>query len=266
MVPIPIDRPSTKPAYKGILYEQEAVDDFGLPILKKVSDNTVVLGGAIRSLEQITGTVASYKPDSLNRIMSYNDEPDVSFSNLMKSFICLFGVGMGGSELEFGSVKDPTVRQKEIMTMIPIRHGTALSGPDASKYYFAKPDANGIDTTWYLKEFDTPPVIASHWKDSVEEETDGTKIEGDISNSAKTAGIESFAEFKLILRPDDVREYFEKIGDLKKSRYNSLGLFTGFKNGDDYTNIHLFSVTNFENRSVATRQESTYFYRLYALV
>ena len=54
------------PGYKGILYEVTGHDCYGNNILKKVGENTVVVGGAIASLEKLCGVAANWKPKTLH--------------------------------------------------------------------------------------------------------------------------------------------------------------------------------------------------------
>lgn len=254
------------PLFKGVLYEN-LIDDFGHPVLRKVNENTVVLGGAILALEHLCNVNASWKPSTLNSI--YNINSSVAGSN-ESSFISLFGVGTGGSALTFGNVYTPDVKQRDVTSLIPLRTGASITGTDANKY-FLKKDNGGGTFNWYLKEFESTPTIKSLWKDSAVSGTDGTEILEDIYNSERTESVESLAEFSLKLNTSDVREYFESIGELNLARYNSIGLFTGQKvlistGYYDYVNVRLFSTVNFNNRSVSLASESSYTYRIYSLV
>ncbi len=254
------------PLMRGVLYEVND-DGYGNDILNKINENTVVFGGAVLALEHLTNVTASFKPATLNEI--YNVNADIAGNN-SQSFISLFGVGMGGAALDFGSVKDPSVKQREILDFIPLRSCPALTGTDADKYFFKKDDVDGVNSNWYLKEFESATVVKSLWKDAAETDSDGTEITEEIYESTRTEGIESFAEFKIKLNVNDVREYFESIGELDMARYNAIGLFTGQKvaveDGQDYVNVRLFSVVNFENNSVKEKKESQYIYRVYSLV
>lgn len=260
-------RKNNIPCFKGVLFQAND-DGYGHRVLRRVSENTVVLGGAVLALEHLCDKEGTFKPATLNTIFDVN--PSIVGDN-SKSFIKLFGVGTGGSLLDFGSVIPPDVKQRNILEFIPLRTGPAITGADAGKYFFKKPNADGVNFSWYLKEFENVNKPKSLWKDAVESGTDGTEILEEIFDSKRTEGIETFAEFEIKLTVNDVREYFESIGELDKARYNSLGLFTGEKvdigaGVFDYVNVRLFSVTNFDNRSVNVKSESTFFYRVYSLV
>lgn len=255
------------PCFRGILYEQMN-DDFGRPILKEVSHNTVVLGGAILALEHLCNATATFKPATLNTIYSINQA--VTGSNA-SSFISLFGVGTDGSGLEFNSVNATNIKAREVPAFIPLRSTASLTGTDAAKYFLKKLNADNTTYSYYLKEFDSTPTIKSLWKDAADTDADGTEITQEVYNSARTEGIESFAEFSIKLNVNDVREYFIANGNADMARYNTLGLFTGQKveittGVFDYVNVRLFSYTNFDNKPVKDKTEASYLYRVFSLV
>lgn len=254
------------PVLKGILYEKYD-DGFGNPLLKKVDENTVVVGGAIESLEHLCNVEANWKPATLNSIYGIND--DIPGNN-MNSFVALFGVGTGGSGLSIGSVVAKDIKTRDIPNLIPMRTGEVITGDDADMYYFKKDNGDGT-FSWYLKEFTNTPVIKTCWKDSTDDDVDGTEVAEEIYNSDRTEGLQTFAEFILDLNTKDVREYFESIGDLTSARYNSIGLFIGEKveledGSFDYVNVRLFSYLNIDNKSVKIKTASQYVYRILALV
>ena len=254
-----------KPQLKGILFE-ELTDDYGNTILKKVNENVVVFGGGILALEHLCNTTANFKPATLNQIYSLNNGIPGSNAN---SFISCFGVGIGGAALDFGNVYDPNMRHRDIPDLIPMRTSEELTDPDASKYFFKQINGAGPSYNYYLKEFESAPVIKSLWKDAGE--NDGTEIIAEIFDSERPEGIETFVEFTLKFNEYDVREYFESIAELDMARYNTIGLFTGEKVdiGDgiyDYVNVRLFSYLTFDNRSVKDKTVSTYKYRVYSIV
>lgn len=263
---ISVGNSNSVPQYKGILYEKMD-DGFGNSILKKIGENTVVVGGAIESLEHLCNVDANWKPETLNSIYGINAEVP---GNNMKSYIALFGVGTGGSGLSFGSVVEKNVKRRDVPDLIPLRVNSTLTGSDADKYYFKKDNEDGT-FSWYLKEFASDIVIKTCWKDSVDDEVDGTEVTSEIYDSSRTEGLQTFAEFILDFNTKDVREYFESIGKLDSARYNSIGLFIGEKvqlpdGSYDYVNIRLFSYLNIDNKSVRIKTASEYVYRVLSLV
>lgn len=262
------------PGYKGLLYEVTGKDCYGNRILKKIGENTVTVGGAIQSLEKLCGVEASWKPKTLNEI--HDIDNDLEGSDVT-STIALFGVGKGGSGLEFGSIVEKDVKMKETPGIIPMRSGSVLTGEDADLYYFKKDRLDG-DFDWYLKEFKDPPIIKTCWKDTLDEDSDGTEVKDDIENSDNSADLQTFAEYLLDFNTKDVREYYESIGALDRALYNSIGLYLADKvkrtdgtgtDGDEaygYANIRLFSYLNIDNKSVRIKTASQYIYRILSLV
>lgn len=256
---------------RGILYREDE-DEYGRRVFTKVGENTVVLGGAIAALERLSGVEASFRPNTLNHILNVNDGYEYHINSTP---IALFGCGSGGAPLDFGNVYDPDVKQNNVAGLLPMMVSSSgvLSGTDAEKYMMRTtiqtPDGTSLNC-WYLKEFDMDPIITSLWKDAASEDEDGSEITSDISASESENGVESFVEFTLILRDQDIRSYYEAMGMLPQARYNSIGLFMGEKVtvGDyqDYVNVSLFSVLNIENEALAKRKTITYRYRVYALI
>lgn len=259
---------SERARFQGILYEN-LKDEFGRDVLKEVSRNTVVLGGAILALEHLTGATAAFKPGTLNQILGINDGvEDMSGKN---PTIALFGLGTGGAALDFGSINAKDIKTRDIPSMVPLRVCEELTGSEADQYYMKQLNSDGTTYSWYLKEFADAITIKSLWKDAAEEDVDGTEIVSEVYNSDRTEGIESFAELKIELNVKDVREYFESIGELDMARYNTLGIYTGNKvtlpDGTiDYVNVRLFAYTNFNNRDLSLQTEASYTYRIFALV
>lgn len=255
------------PLFRGVLYEN-LVDDFGNDILKPVSTNTVVIGGAILALEHLTATTADFMPGTLNSILNIN--ADVADTSGSRPSIALFGLGTGGASLDFGSIVAKDIKSRNIPGLVPMRVGENLSGPDAAKYFMKKLNSDGTTYSWYLKEFADAIQIKTLWKDALEEDVDGTEITSEVYDSDRTEGIESFAEIKISLNINDVRDYFLSIGEQDMARYNTLGIYTGNKvtlpdGSTDYVNVRLFAYTNFNNRDLSQATEALYTYRIYSL-
>lgn len=257
---------------KGVLYRDDGVDHTGRNIFTKVAENTVTLGGAIAALEKLTGVEAAFKPKTLNEILNINH--NVQPYDLTKTNVALFGVGIGGATLTFDEVFDPSPRQNNVAQMVPMMVSqTELTGTDAPKYMMRSTLTTPGGTTlnsWYLKELESEPIIRSLWKDAPEEDEDGTEITADVADVESENGVESFASFKLIIKPDDIRSYFEAIGELRMARINTIGLYLGEKvtidGVTDYVNVSLFSVLNLNNEPLAERKKISYIYRVYAMV
>lgn len=257
------------PCLQGLLC-QRYTDDFGNEIIKPIKSNTVVLGGAIAAIEHLTGVEATWSPATLNQVMQIN--PDV-LVNPLETTITLFGIGTGGSGLDFGSEIAPDIKMRNLRNMIPLRTTEEITDVDAPKYFFKQPNADGVTFNWYLKEFDEAPIIKSVWKDAIDDTSQGTEITEEVYNSAREEGIQTFAQFSITLNTKDGREYFEAAGELDMARWNELGLFLGKKIEDPtnpgsyiYGGVKLFSAVSLDNRSLKIQSESTFSYLVFSLV
>lgn len=251
----------TRKVTRGELF-QKLDDGYGHTFLKPIASNTVVLGGAILALEKLCNVQASFKPTTVNDILGVS----VSGATAGKEQIALFGCGTGGAQLDFGNVNATDIKQNNVAQMVPMRYGASLTGTDANKYFMKAANADGATFSWYLKEFDSVPVVKSFWKNAVDSEGEGTEITEDISGSTRTEGIETYAQFELSMNTNDVREYFVAQGNLKMARYNTFGIYTGEKVGDEYANVRLYAVVNFNNRSLDISNSASFVYRLYSLL
>lgn len=245
----------------GRLFQILGVNDDGRKIVREIACNSVVVGGAITVLENLVGAEATWKPSTLNDVYG------VSATSNQAPKLALFGVGVGGSNLDFGSVIAPNIKQRDVISPVPLRYGENLTGDDASKYFMKVANADGITNRWYLKQFTDTPVIKSCWKNSVSTDVDGTEILSDIYDNPSTDGIETFTEIQIDLNTADVREYYEAIGSTSEARYNTIGFYTGSLNaeGTEYANVRLYSVVTFNNRDVSLATKSSFLYRVMSL-
>lgn len=234
----------------------------GRRIVREIDHNTVVVGGAITALENVAGVEATWRPSTLNSIYNVDATP------AGKPQLALFGIGVGGSNLDFGSVIAPDIKQRDIISPIPMRYSAALTGDDASKYFMKVPNAGGLTNSWYLKQFTSTPVIKSCWKNAISADEDGTEILTDIYNSENTEGIETFAEIQINLNTLDGREYYEATGTMASARFNTIGFYTGSLNaeGTEYGDVRLYSVITMNNRDLSIASKSEFIYRLYSLI
>ena len=276
-------------------------------LLKEIACNIVVVGGAINALDSIIDWDLYTKKDDngnpisretwypqtieeLHNIDTAKPPWNTAVTGLPK--ICLFGVGIGGSGLDFGSYRAPSIIQKDIMEPIPIRYGVSNPSPidatvnhvtnDSNVYCMMVPDNNEDNPRfgWYLKKFTSVTPVSTVAKNSIDGENDaGNPITGntDISTSEGNIGYETYVEIQIELDDDDVIEYFNEAGlNRNQARYNTIGFYTGNRILDAYTegenvydefkNVRLYSVINFNNRDVSLKNRATYIYRIYSLV
>ena len=237
----------------------------GHRIVREIACNTVVVGGAITALENLTGVTANWKPST---IATAHGVPEATPVDGVYPTISLFGIGTGGANLDFGSIIAPNIKQRDVLEPIPLRYGAATTGDDAAKYFMKVPTSTEDVYAWYLKEFTSSPVIKTCWQNAASEDEDGTEIVTDIYDSTSSVGIESFTEIEINMTIYDGREYFETMGLTSSARFNTIGFYTGVKNqeGTEYANVRLYSVITFNNRDLSIKSKSSYLYRVYSLL
>lgn len=242
-------------------------------VVREVACNTVVVGGAITALENLTGAKAGWHPQTINEIHSVQAEGKANTAPTL----CLFGIGTGGAEMTFGTVKETSIKQKDILNPIPMRFSedATPTGTDAEKYFMkAKATESSYEdyNAWFLKQFVKTPVIKTCWKDNADEDGDGTEVinSEDVSSSSdhQEDSLETFTEIEIALNTLDGREYFEATDQLTTARYNTIGFYTGVPTADagEYADVRLYSVINFNNRDLSIRSSSSFIYRVYSLI
>lgn len=279
--------------YKGIKFkspfrtEITATDENG-DTLFTLEHNMVVLGGALKVLEKMWNIRSSLVIDTINNIAAINPEEQSVDVVPQDDYVCLWGIGIGGSGEAFGSVRDVKFYEREIgqngytTQMIPFRvTPAAIDGVD-SKYYLRKkmiyPNTSSTDAfySYYAKEFEVEPFIRTLLRDGAEGE-DGSEVTDGVHDRQPTYEIETFVEMHLKLEKSDAREYFEYNGNIEQARINTIGLFTGRKvaidildstglkvgTRYDYKDVKLFSKFNFDNEALVNKKEINFTYRIY---
>lgn len=250
--------------------DKNGITQFGEVVFE--TENMIVLGGSLFTLEKVFGVKSPLTIETLNDIMKIANTGSPITSNV-NTYTCLFGVGIGGAGESITDVKDVKYYEREIMDMIPLRQtADELTSDEATKYWFRTEvtDANGTPkTAYYLKKFETEPEIHVLWRD-VEGDEDGSEVGSDVYNTpeSNTTPIETFIELTLKISKKDVREYFDDLGDAYVKRINSIGLFTGTLGtlGDgtqDYKDVRLFSKLNINNEILTLAKDLTIAYRIY---
>lgn len=252
-----------KPGFKTDI---RAFNELGEQVFR--TENRIVLGGALFVLEKVFGVTSPLTVDYLNNIMGIaTTGTNITEIYPKNTVVCLFGVGIGGAGESIASVKDVSIKEREIVNMIPFRvTDTALSSADAAKYFFKKDMGSGR-TGYYLKKFESTPTIKALWKDA-EGDEDGTEVTSGVHSSTRTEPIESFVEIVLKINKNDCREWFEINGNVEQTRINSIGLFTGIEStladgSKDYKQVKLFSKLNINNEMLDNAKELTVVYRIY---
>ena len=239
------------------------------PFNEKLFDdeNQIVIGGALFILEKVFGVESNLYVDYLNNIMGIATDNMTDEIYPKDTVVCLFGVGIGGCGDSIRSVKDVNFVEREIFEMVPFRiTDEDLNDSEVDKYWFKQPRDGKIQ--YYLKSFETQPEVKALWKDSDDQDEDGSEVESGVHETSRTEPIETFVEMILKISKKDVREYFEMYGDIEQCRINSIGLFTGAKrqlaDGTmDYQQVKLFSKLNIPNEMLTMKKDITIVYRIY---
>lgn len=252
--------------HKGFRTEITAVDDFGNTLF--TTENRLVLGGALFTLEKLFGVKAGVDVDYLNNILGIaTGGPEITEIYPKNNVVCLFGLGTGGAGDTITSVYDVATKEREVFQPVPFRFTKTLTAEEQTKYYFGKPDAASGKTAYYLKKFESTPQIRALWDDGVNDQ-DGSPVQTGVHTSTRTEEIETFVEITLRVDKNDCREWFEANGQVEKARFNSIGLFTGVladvgSGKMDYKQVKLFSKFNINNEMLTLSKGLTIIYRIY---
>ena len=255
--------------------EISAYDEFG-DVLFTLEHNMVVIGGAITVLEKMWNIRSSLVIDTINNINQISPAVQSTTELLPQNdYVCMWGIGIGGSGDAFGSVRDVKYYEREIGQngqsdeFIPFRCvTTSLEGEDVQMYTLSKTVGTGF-TAYYAKLFDSEPFIRSLWRDG-QDGKDGTEVTDGVHNTQRSEEIETFVEMHMKINENDVREWFEMNGNIEQARVNTIGLFTGRlvdngAGGYNAQNVKLFTKFNFDNEALnSVGKTITFCYRIYA--
>ena len=247
------------------------INESGVSDLKEIvfeESNIVPIGGVQFAMEQIFGAKGSIEIPKLNDVMQIGaQESNVTPSNGMPypygQRVCLFGVGTGGAAENNITVLKDKYNEYIIPDMIPFRFSSEeLSEADRVKY-FGKKEIDDV-TAYYLKKFDSEPVIRHVFKNG-EDGEDGSEVDATYFNSATETGVSSFTESCLTINKKDIREWFKYNGNIEDSRVNTIGLFSAVYDSanNDYANIQLFSKLNIPTEPLSLTKDMNIIYRVY---
>lgn len=261
--------------------------------------NMVPIGGCQYAMEQIFGVKGDQisvptlytmngigLPDALAPIETYRTpDGDVPIIYRKGHKVQLFGVGVTGTAENDVTVHPVDYRENSIEmnrvttdgltltgTMIPFRFtAETLSQLDRKQYFGKKKHTTG-ETGYYLKRFETDPVIKHIWKtgDDVDNETLVSPSEV-WQNNVGMNTVESFTEMVLRITKRDVKEWFIQLGQEERSRINTLALFNGLyvrnesdpSDMGDYEDVRLFSKLNIPTEYLSLNKDLNIIYRVY---
>lgn len=249
------------------------ISSLGESILK--SKNEILMGGSLFALEKLFNAQAQPTVSYLNDIMGFGTDGDAITEKYPKNTcLCLFDIGLGGCGDAYTDVKAILQQQRQLPGMIPFRvvdEPFEKGSAEASKYFMMVRNSDG--KYWYYgKTFAKEPIIKALWKNGGDGKDGTAVVESDYS-SVKNVPIETFAEAVLSIEVTDLREYFELYQDIKKARFNSLGLCSGIKGScyddkgnkrDEYKQVLQFSGLNFTNEPLHMNKTLSCIYRVYS--
>lgn len=233
------------------------------------TENMVPLIGVQYAMEMIFGAKGSLTIPTLNDTMQIGVQgvgelPQYGMPYLYGQKVCLFGVGVGGAAENNITALQVKYNEINVSDMVPFRFTNgALPVSDEDKYFGKKLTDDGY-TAYYLKRFDTDPVIRHLFKNG-EEGEDGSEVDGTYFESFSELGVQSFAEALLTISKKDIREWFQYNGNIEETRINSIGLFTAVYDeaNKDYRQIQLFSKLNIPTEPLSLMKDMNIIYRVY---
>ena len=165
-------------------------------------------------------------------------------------------------------------------SMVPFRYtATQLQKANERNKYFGKvKNSEGI-ISYYLKKFESDPVIKHVWKIGEDEEwkSDDDEAEENIvssedilKNTNSLNDVESFTEIFLKISKKDVKEWFAALGQEDRARINTIALFSGryitegtLDTDGDYQDVRLFSKLTIPTEYLSLSRDLNIIYRVY---
>ena len=237
------------------------------------TENMVPLIGVQYAMETIFGVKGSLNIPTLNETMQIGALGVTPLKSVLESAgmpylygqkVCLFGVGVGGAAENNITALEVKYNETNVSDMVPFRFtNSELDTVDSNKYYGKKITDDGY-IAYYLKRFDTDPVIRHLYKNG-EEGEDGSDVDNTYFESYSETGVQTFTELVLTISKKDVREWFQYNGNIEESRVNSIGLFTAVYDEveKDYAQIQLFSKLNIPTEPLSLTKDMNIIYRVY---
>lgn len=212
-------------------------------------------------------------------------------------FVQLFGVGITGSGESDTTVYPVDYRESGIDltknssqvntvtgTMYPFRYTQdTLSNTDKAKYFgkiqatvstgsVAEEKAATPATAYYLKKFESTPVI-KHIYSSQDPDVETVVTSNEIyATSTQTASVETFTEMILKISAKDLKEYFIAIDQPNKTRLNTIALYSGryvpaadnaVNDFGDFEDVRMFSKIVIDMEHLSLSKDLNIIYRVY---
>lgn len=174
-------------------------------------------------------------------------------------------------DIEMAGEKGQTIRG----VMVPFRYTHEALNENEKCQYFGKmrDEENEIDS-YYLKTFDSEPVIKHVWKsgEDVENDEENEVDANDVwTNTVNMNAIETFTEIILKITKKDAKEWFAALNEDDRARVNTIALFSGEYvideniKGDtgDFQDVMLFSKLNIPVEYLTMTKDLNIIYRVY---
>ena len=241
----------------------------GCPFTK--SKNMVPIGGVEYVFEKLFGVAGT----------------QFEVPTLYGHLVQLFGIGITGTAENDITVYPVDYREKSITlsrvtkdglslkgTMVPFRYtAEQLSSVERQRYFGKKAEDDG-NTAYYLKRFESDPVIKHVWVTGEDYEDGDERLVSSSEvwdNTVGTNTVESFTEIILKVSKQDVKEWFVNLEQEDRTRINTIALFNGrfVKNDDDptdygdYEDVRLFSKLNIPVEFLSLSKDLNIIYRIY---
>lgn len=234
------------------------------------AENRLVLGGSFYVLGKIFDVAPPIEIAYLNDIMGIATGGDpITDRYPRENKICLFGVGTGGADESISNVYPVSVKEREIEQIVPFRYTDSLTPEEQQMYFFKKPDPSTGKDLYYLKHFAAEPDMKALWVDAKVEGEDGTPVQTGVHANPRQDDIESFVEMPLHTNNKDLREWFEANGEIEKSRFNTLAIFSGTLADCggymDYKQVLMVAKFNIPNEMLLLEKDLMIYYRVYAI-
>lgn len=226
--------------------------------------NEQVLAGCLFTLSKVSGVNMPINIQTINTDLSVNtNESSVDYTGPRREDVIQgFMIGIDGCTDVFDTVYPVYKKERRLKSLVPFRMpetGADLSTTDAKKYGLKV--TSGAYYKYYLKKPETTAVIKAEF-----DEAGNPSVPANVDTLETTSVINSYLQYTLKISVDDVREYFElEGGGLRKARVNTLGLVTGYPDGNgDFKGCRLFSRINFNNEAFDNEtKELTIIYKIY---
>ena len=269
----------------------------GCPFTK--SSNMVVIGGVQYAMEKLF----SVPGDQITIPTMYSENgigiedstpptetivtPDGTQNIIYRhgNFVQLMGVGITGTAENDITVYPVDYREKNITlnkvnadgktvmgTMLPFRYTTEVLSASDRKKYFGKKIADNGNVGYYLKKFESRPMIKHVWKTG-EDVDDETMVNPDDvwDNTVGLNAVETFTEMVMKINRRDIKEWFIKDEQEDRCRINTIALFTGEYIVDptdpsdygDYRDVRLFSKLCIPVEYLTMAKDVNILYRVY---